>query len=120
VISWQRLADSNCQRTGLARIVQPFGIRSAMTSTSRNWSRCMGIPRKAGRKLATLREVVGAVPTVRIGAPNPDLICTSHSERQNLSMRMTIRRLTRLTNAHSKKRANHYAALALYFAFYNF
>ncbi|HEX3149571.1 MAG TPA: IS1 family transposase [Gemmataceae bacterium] len=65
-------------------------------------------------------EVIGAEPTVIIGNPDDDKICTSHSERQNLSMRMTLRRLTRLTNAHSKKSTNHYAALALYFAFFNF
>ena len=40
--------------------------------------------------------------------------------RQNLTMRMQIRRFTRLTNAFSKKWENHYAALALYFAYYNF
>ena len=54
------------------------------------------------------------------GHPDADRICTSHVERQNLTMRMQIRRLTRLTNAFSKKRANLWAALALYFAWYNF
>ena len=47
-------------------------------------------------------------------------IQASHVERQNLTMRMQIRRFTRLTNAFSKKWENHYAALALYFAYYNF
>ncbi len=54
------------------------------------------------------------------GNPDPERICTSHVERQNLTMRMQIRRLTRLTNAYSKKWENHKAALALYFAHYNF
>jgi transposase-like protein/IS1 family transposase len=54
------------------------------------------------------------------GKPIMDNVCTSHVERANLSMRMGIRRLTRLTNAHSKKWENHDAALALWFAFYNF
>jgi transposase-like protein/IS1 family transposase len=54
------------------------------------------------------------------GQPDPDRICTSHVERQNLTMRMQIRRLTRLTNAFSKKRENLRAALALYFGWYNF
>ena len=49
-----------------------------------------------------------------------DRICTSHVERQNLTMRMQLRRLTRLTNAFSKMWANLKAALALYFAWYNF
>src|SRR5205807_847093 len=47
-------------------------------------------------------------------------ICTSHVERQNLNIRMAMRRFTRLTNAFSKKWENLKAALALYFAYYNF
>jgi len=65
-------------------------------------------------------EVVDAIPVPRIGRPVPQRICTSHVERQNLSMRMCIRRLTRLTNAFSKKWESLKAALALYFAYYNF
>ncbi len=55
-----------------------------------------------------------------MGRPVQDRVCTSYVERQNLSMRMGIRRLTRLTNAHSKKWENHEAAMALWFAYYNF
>ena len=65
-------------------------------------------------------EVVDAIPVPRIGRPVPQRICTSHVERQNLTMRMCIRRLTRLTNGFSKKWENLKAALALYFAYYNF
>jgi transposase-like protein/IS1 family transposase len=65
-------------------------------------------------------EVVDAIPVPRIGRPEPQRISTSHVERQNLTMRMCIRRLTRLTNAFSKKWQNLKAALALYFAYYNF
>ena len=65
-------------------------------------------------------DVVDAVPVPQWGEPELSRICTSHVERQNLTMRMQIRRLTRLTNAFSKKWANLHAALALYFAWYNF
>lgn len=65
-------------------------------------------------------RVVRAIPTVIWGNPDDQRICTSHVERQNLTMRMQIRRLTRLTNAFSKKWENLKAALALHFAWYNF
>lgn len=65
-------------------------------------------------------DVVEAVPVVRHGKPDPKKICTSHVERQNLNIRMGMRRMTRLTNAFSKKWENLYWAYALYFAFYNF
>jgi len=54
------------------------------------------------------------------GNPDPRKISTSYVERQNLSMRMSMRRFTRLTNAFSKKFENHCHAIALYFTFYNF
>jgi IS1 family transposase len=65
-------------------------------------------------------EVVGTIKATCCGDPDPAKICTSHVERHNLSMRMQNRRLTRLTNAFSKKWANHEAALGLYFAVYNY
>jgi len=55
-----------------------------------------------------------------LSQPNEDRICTSHVERQNLTMRMMMRRLTRLTNGFSKKWENLKAALAPHFAYYNF
>jgi hypothetical protein len=54
------------------------------------------------------------------GNPDKAHISTSYVERQNLNMRMGMRRFTRLTNAFSKKLENHCHALALYFMFYNF
>ena len=65
-------------------------------------------------------EVVETVTKIQIGNPDPSRICTSIVERSNLSMRTSIRRLTRLTNAFSKKWENLRAMLALYFAYYNF
>jgi IS1 family transposase len=58
--------------------------------------------------------------TVMTGNPDRDHISTSYVERQNLTMRMAMRRFTRLTNAFSKKLANLKAALALHCAHYNF
>lgn len=65
-------------------------------------------------------EVVETITKIMIGDPDPSRICTSIVERSNLSMRTSIRRLTRLTNAFSKKWENLKAMLAIYFAFYNF
>ncbi len=63
---------------------------------------------------------LGTERTVIHGNPDPAHISTSYVERQNLSMRMGIRRFTRLTNAFSKKLANHVHALSIYFMHYNF
>jgi IS1 family transposase len=64
--------------------------------------------------------VIATFPTVITGDPDPDYISTSYVERQNLTMRMGMRRYTRLTNAFSKKIENLYAAVALHFMHYNF
>ena len=65
-------------------------------------------------------ECIGARKTPIEGNPDLAHISTSYVERQNLTMRMSMRRFTRLTNAFSKKLDNHIHALALYFMFYNF
>jgi IS1 family transposase len=63
---------------------------------------------------------VGAEKRAIIGKPNEANTSTSHVERQNLTMRMSMRRFTRLTNAFSKKIENHTYAVALHFMYYNF
>lgn len=73
-----------------------------------------------GERRYSPAEVVSTETVVGIGRPDPARVCTSHVERQNLSMRMGIRRFTRLTNGFSRKFENHWAAVAVWFAYYNF
>jgi len=65
-------------------------------------------------------KVAEVLSKVISGNPDPDFISTSYVERQNLTMRMSMRRFTRLTNAFSKKLENLKSAVALYFTHYNF
>lgn len=65
-------------------------------------------------------ECTGARKVPIYGSPDMDKVSTSHIERHNLSIRMSTRRMTRLTNAFSKSWKNHQAALAVYLAYYNF
>ncbi|MBI1776462.1 MAG: IS1 family transposase [Proteobacteria bacterium] len=65
-------------------------------------------------------QCLGARKTKITGNPDRKHVSTSYVERSNLTMRMGMRRFTRLTNAHSKKLENHHFAQALYFMYYNF
>ncbi len=74
---------------------------------------------ESGRRYSPAK-CISAQKHIMQGKPDYETISTSYVERQNLTMRMSIRRFTRLTNAFSKKFENHEYALALYFMHYNF
>ncbi len=65
-------------------------------------------------------KCIGCIPQPIMGNPDPKFISTSYVERQNLTMRMSMRRFTRLTNGFSKKLENHIAAISLHYMHYNF
>jgi HSP20 family molecular chaperone IbpA len=73
-----------------------------------------------GEKRYSPARCVGAVKREIYGSPDPNHISTSYVERHNLTMRMRMRRFTRLTNAFSKKIENHACAVALHSMYYNF
>ncbi len=73
-----------------------------------------------GQKRYSPAECCGAKKVKVNGSPKSDRISTSYVERQNLTMRMGMRRFTRLTNAFSKKVENHMHAISLHFMYYNF
>lgn len=88
-----------------AQLVKMYGSEGQSKSDSRRYSPS---------------EFSGSEKHVKMGNPDMKLISTSYVERQNLTMRMHMRRFTRLTNAFSKKLDNHMHAISLYFMFYNF
>jgi IS1 family transposase len=79
-----------------------------------------GYERQKWARTQTTREVIGTIEKIVSGSPDPGKINTSFVERQNLTMRMGMRRFTRSTNGHSKKLSNHAAAVAIHFMHYNF
>ena len=89
-----------------AQLVKIYGQPRASAATSRNYYEPV--------------RVMGAIPMAVMGQPRPMAVSTSYVERQNLTMRMQMRRFTRLTNAYSKKLDNLKSAIALHFAWYNF
>lgn len=73
-----------------------------------------------GEKRYNPAVCLGCKKEAKIGDPDPAHVSTSYVDRQNLTLRMYMRRFTRLTNGFSKKIENHVAALAVYFMYYNF
>jgi IS1 family transposase len=79
-----------------------------------------GLDPEKEKRYSGPNKCIEARPVPITGNPNPNHISTSYVERQNLTMRMSMRRFTRLTNAFSKKVENLAAAIALHFMYYNF
>jgi len=75
---------------------------------------------KEGERRYSPAPCIGCKKTPMIGNPDPKHISTSYVERQNLTMRMHMRRFTRLTNAFSKKIENHVASLSIHYMYYNY
>ncbi len=94
-------------------------MRSARTWITRCSRRCTGTAPENETRYSPAKILSSTTEVIK-GNPNPKHISTSYVERQNLTMRMAMRRFTSLTNGFSKKLANHEAAVALHFMHYNF
>ena len=79
-----------------------------------------GSQAETGRERYSPSRITGTTVSKIQGNPDEAFVCTSHVERQNLTMRMCMRRFTRLTNGFSKRLKNLKSAVALHFAYYNF
>src|SRR5579863_921443 len=97
-----------------------WSTTSARVSITRSWSRSLARRAERNRDATPRRASIGAEKISVSGAPVEDRICTSHLERANWTLRGHLRRMTRLSNGFSRKRANLRAALASFFAYYNF
>jgi IS1 family transposase len=99
----------------------PFAIEATLADRA-DFAQLIKVYRATpeGERRYSPAEVVATERVPVIGSPDPKRVCTSHIERQNLTMRMQIRKLTRLTNGFSKKLDNLWAALCLPFAWHNF
>ena len=103
----------------LRAVEQSFGWNGADFATVKKlYATVTGAP--TGGRYSPSPVVVGVEKVAVMGRPDMDKASTSYVERQNLTMRMSMRRFTRLTNGFSKKAENHAHAVSLHFMFYNY
>jgi IS1 family transposase len=115
----QRLANKVQLTTdGLASYL--VAVKAAFLNTSTDYGMLVKLYGEGEGGKYSPSECVGARKETISGNPNTDMICTSHVERSNLTMRMSNRRFKRLTNGFSKSVQNHKHSLALHLANYNF
>jgi len=106
-------------KTYLTAIANAFGKDVDYAMLQKIYRRPPGTPKSEERRYSP-GECCGIKKQRKIGNPIPDAVSTSYVERQNLTMRMGMRRFTRLTNGFSKKIQNLAHAVALHFMYYNF
>ena len=100
----------------IAAIDEAFGIDCDYAMLQKEYA---AVPGNDAAHRYSPGAIIGVEKQVITGNPDPGKISTSYVERQNLTLRMGIRRMTRLTNAYSKRFRNHAAAIALHVAHYN-
>jgi hypothetical protein len=122
----QWLLSLRCHRITMMKPAEPrqgldlaFTLRAHASRNCCTTQSALGISLDSDSRYSP-GPIAEVISKVLQGKPNPEHISTSHIERQNLTMRMQMRRLTRLTNAFSKKVDNLKAAVSLHFAWYNF
>jgi IS1 family transposase len=119
---WQRIADHRIQLTTDAYIFYTKAVEQSFGGDAdyAQLKKLFGDYGQYGNERYSPSPITEVISKTISGVPDPKHVSTSYVERQNLTIRMQMRRFTRLTNAFSKRLANLKAACALHFAHYNF